>query len=154
IATAVEAMKLGAADFVTKPFEIEELRVRIERTLELDRARRENRNLRSAFEDRGPERYGGLIGGSAAMREVYRTIDLLRDSSSSVLIHGEPGTGKGMVARALHATSSRASGPFVVLHCPTPPETLFDSEVFGHEAGAFTGARQARKGLIARAERG
>jgi DNA-binding NtrC family response regulator len=88
------------------------------------------------------------------MREVVQQLELLADSTATVLLTGESGSGKGLVARTLHQLSSRAKGPFVALHCPAVPETLIESELFGHEPGAFTGARQAKQGLIARANRG
>jgi DNA-binding NtrC family response regulator len=152
IATAVEAMKVGACDFVTKPFELDELELRIRRVLEHRRTAAEVSNLRRLLGAQGD--FAGLVGQSAAMRAVFATIDLLRDSNATVLITGESGTGKGMVAQALHCTSARRTGPFVPLHCPALPDALLESELFGHEPGAFTGARTRKAGLIAKAQRG
>jgi DNA-binding NtrC family response regulator len=149
---AVEAMHLGAADFITKPFRIDELQLRLERALQLSRATRANRTLRAltAAADAGV----GLVAHSPAMAEVRRQIDLLGGSDASVLLTGESGTGKGLVARALHLRSARADQPFVALNCAAVPDALVESELFGHEAGAFTGARAKKAGLLQRAHRG
>ncbi|HEX5054265.1 MAG TPA: sigma-54 dependent transcriptional regulator [Planctomycetota bacterium] len=152
IATAVEAMHLGAADFVTKPFSLDELQLRLERAVQLRRTTRENRNLRSMLEQ--PSVRKGLVGQSPAMRDLLRQLDLLRDSTATVLLTGESGTGKGVVAKALHLDSPRSDGPFVAMNCAAVPDTLVESELFGHEPGAFTGARTARAGLLCRAHRG
>jgi DNA-binding NtrC family response regulator len=151
VASAVEAMQLGAADFVMKPFEMDELALRIERALLHRRTENENRNLRRLLDGSGER---GFIARSRAMRDLVQQIELLADSTATVLLTGESGSGKGLVARTLHQLSSRAKGPFVALHCPAVPETLLESELFGHEPGAFTGARQAKLGLIAKANRG
>jgi DNA-binding NtrC family response regulator len=148
--TAVEAMQLGAADFVTKPFEIDELALRIERALQHRRTVAENRNLRSLLR---PGEHG-LVGRSRPMQALCQQLELLADSPATVLLTGESGTGKGLVARTLHQLGPRAQEPFVALNCPAIPETLLESELFGHEAGAFTGARQSKQGVIARANRG
>ena len=152
IATAVEAMKIGAFDFLTKPFELDELEVRLGRALALRRAQRENRALRKlSVED---AKQHGLAGDSAAIRVVRKNLEVLRNSSATVLVTGESGTGKSLVARALHQLSDRANAPFVVVPCAALPETLFESELFGHESGAFTGAVKSRAGLVARAQGG
>jgi DNA-binding NtrC family response regulator len=150
--TAVEAMHLGAADFITKPFRIDELQLRIERALRLRKATRENLQLRTltAAADGGV----GLVTHSPAMAEVRRQVDLLGGSDASVLLLGESGTGKGLVAKALHLRSPRAAQPFVAINCAAVPDTLVESELFGHEAGAFTGARSAKAGLLQRAAGG
>jgi two-component system response regulator HydG len=151
VATAVDAMKLGAADFVQKPFDLEELCLRLSRALELRDTRRENRDLRQLLQ-RGT--VPGLVAQSAAMRALLLELELLRGSDATVLLTGESGTGKGLLARALHAQSARSAGPFVVVNCPAIPETLFESTLFGHVAGAFTGAATTRLGQVARAAGG
>jgi DNA-binding NtrC family response regulator len=148
IATAVEAMQAGACDFVTKPFGIEELALRIERALEL-RGVREPQPTPEAGEDRM-----GLVGDSAAMCSVRQLIELVRDSETTVLITGASGTGKSLTARALHTGSRRAKAPFVALNCAALPDTLVESELFGYEIGAFTGARQRKQGRITMADKG
>ena len=152
IRSAVDAMRLGAFDYITKPFEIDELLLLIERSLSRRATLRENRALRQMVDNR--RAYGGLIGQSREMRAIFQTIDLLRDSIATVLIHGESGTGKELLAHAIHLNSSRLSGEFVPLNCAALPETLLESELFGHEAGAFTGATRSKRGLVARADRG
>jgi DNA-binding NtrC family response regulator len=151
VAHAVEAMKLGAADFLQKPFELDELRLRLERALALQDVLRDNEELRRSV-DRpvGPD----LVTNSAAMRALQSEISLLAKSRATVLLTGESGTGKTLLARALHQSSPQKDGPFVVVNCPAIPETLFESTLFGHEAGAFTGALQQKAGLCARAEGG
>jgi DNA-binding NtrC family response regulator len=151
VASAVDAMKLGAADFVPKPFELDELRLRLDRALELRRTRREIADLRQMLQrDQVP----GLVAHSAAMRALQLELDLLRDSTATVLLTGESGTGKGLLARAIHARSARRDGPFVAVNCPAVPDALFESTLFGHEAGAFTGAVQPKAGLAQRAHGG
>ena len=152
IASAVEAMRLGAADFLTKPFEAEEILLRLDKALGQRRTAAENRALRGLLEREGGTH--GLLGRSMPMRALIQQLELLRNSGSTVLLTGESGVGKGKVARTLHQMSNRADGPFVTVHCPAVPETLFESELFGHEAGAFTGARSARQGLVAKAHQG
>jgi DNA-binding NtrC family response regulator len=138
--TAVTAMKLGAFDYITKPFNIDELRIAAEKALENRTLVKEVRNLRSQIQ----KRYGfeSLVGESKPMQEIYRQIEQIADKRSTVLLLGESGTGKELIARALHyhKDSPRRNGPFVALDCNTLPESLFESELFGHEKGAFTGA--------------
>ncbi|MBL9079180.1 MAG: sigma-54-dependent Fis family transcriptional regulator [Planctomycetes bacterium] len=152
VTTAVEAMQVGAADYVLKPFSLEELQLRLDRACRLRATTRENQQLRAMLTP--PDGGVGLCAQSRAMRELVRQLELLRDSVSTVLLTGESGTGKGLVARALHLGSARADQPFVAMNCAAVPETLVESELFGHEAGAFTGARTAKAGLLLRAHRG
>jgi two-component system, NtrC family, response regulator AtoC len=144
VATAVEAMKLGAADYVTKPFEIEALRIKIRQILEHHALAREVVRLTDELEQR--TRLGDLVGRSDAMREVFRTIERVARSPATVLIRGESGTGKELAARAIHGLGPRAGGPFIPVNCAAIPDTLMESELFGHERGAFTDARERRIG--------
>jgi DNA-binding NtrC family response regulator len=138
--SAVTAMKLGAFDYITKPFDIDELRLVAEKALENRSLVNEVRNLRTQIE----RRYGfeNLVGESKAMQKIYSEIEQLADKRTGLLLLGESGTGKELVARAIHyhRNSTRRSGPFIALDCNTLPESLFESELFGHEKGAFTGA--------------
>ena len=152
VATAVEAMKRGAADYVTKPFEIEALRIKVRQLLERRALEREVEALRARVEE--GERLGSLLGRSAAMREVFRTVRRVAASGATILIRGESGTGKELVARAIHELSPRASGPFVALNCAAMPANLIESELFGHERGAFTDARERRIGRFESASGG
>jgi two-component system response regulator HydG len=157
VETAVEAMKLGAFDFLTKPFAPEVVRLKVERALELRSARRararverENEYLRGE----ASSRYGEMVGGSEPMRAIFQTISKVAPTDSSVLIMGESGTGKELVARAIHERSRRAAGPFIKVHCGALPETLLESELFGHEKGAFTGAIKRKLGRFELADGG
>ena len=144
VATAVEAMKLGAIDYVTKPFEIEALRIKIRQILEHRALSVEVARLTDELEERS--RLGQLLGRSPAMREVFRTIERLAGTQATVLIRGESGTGKELAARAIHDLGAQAQGPFVAVNCAAIPDTLMESELFGHERGAFTDARERRIG--------
>ncbi|MDH3518836.1 MAG: sigma-54 dependent transcriptional regulator [Myxococcales bacterium] len=144
VSTAVEAMKRGAADYVTKPFEIEALRIKVRQLLEHRALAREVEVLRARVEER--DRLGDLLGASAPMREVFETIRRAAASTATVIIRGESGTGKELAARALHALSPRAERPFVAVNCAAIPRNLIESELFGHERGAFTDARERRIG--------
>jgi len=152
VAVAVDAMHAGAADFLLKPFSIEELQVRIDRAVAQRRAARENRHLRSMVEPK--DGGAGLVGQSPVMQELLQKLDLLRSSDATVLLNGESGTGKGLVAKALHLGSARRHEPFLAMNCAAMPDTLVESELFGHEPGAFTGARTHKPGLLRRAHRG
>lgn len=159
IEIAVEAMKCGAIDFITKPFPHEALRLKVEKILEyrttrLERERlgEENRYLRE--EIGGRYNFGEIVGDSALMRQVLSTVHKVAASDSSVLIYGESGTGKELVARALHHQSNRREGPFVKVNCGALPHDLVESELFGHEKGAFTGAVRLKKGKFELAEGG
>ncbi len=147
--TAVEAMKLGAYDYVTKPFKLDELRLTIANALERKRLQEENRELKRQL--RREHGFEGFIGKSPRILEVFETIRKTADSGSTVMITGESGTGKELVARAVHLESARRSGPFVSVNCGAIPETLMESELFGHVRGAFTGAVASTEGLFAAA---
>ena len=158
---AVEAMKLGAVDFITKPFSPEEFAVKVGRLLrereERDELRRENVALRienTSLKEQTETRYGQIIGEAPAMKRVYDWIGRVAPSESTVMIYGESGTGKELVARAIHASSSRRDGPFVRVNCGALAESLLDSELFGHEKGAFTGADRRRRGRFELADGG
>jgi two-component system response regulator HydG len=150
--TAVEAMKAGAFDYLTKPFEPEELEIVVARAVEHARIRRENARLRSALS--GEFTIQGIVGRSQAMKDVVSILERIAPAEVPILVEGESGTGKDLLARAAHAMSSRASGPYVALNMSAIPENLAEAELFGHEKGAFTGAEQARAGFFAEAEGG
>ncbi len=144
--TAIQAIRAGAYDYLSKPFRIEEIRLVVRRALETQQLRRENRQYRQELRDR--YRVENLVGHAPAMVELYRTIARVAPLDTTVLIQGETGTGKELVARAIHYASPRAHRPFVVVDCAALPDTLVESELFGHERGAFTGANQSRRGLL------
>lgn len=146
IETAVAAMKEGAYDYLTKPVDVPRLRILIQKALEKGEALREVTLLRRRLKEVWG--VGNLVGKSQAMQEVYRLIELAAPTSASVLITGESGTGKELVARTLHELSPRSQGPFVPVNCAAIPETLLESEIFGHEKGAFTGALERRVGCF------
>ena len=161
IEKVVEAMKLGAADFITKPFSSEEFGVKVDRLVadheERARLRRENVALRvenTYLREETQARYGEIVGESAPMQDLFRWMDRVARSESTVMIYGESGTGKELVARAIHAASPRASGPFIRVNCGALTESLLDSELFGHEKGAFTGAERRRRGRFELADQG
>jgi DNA-binding NtrC family response regulator len=144
--TAVGAMRQGAYDYLTKPVDLDRLRLLIEKALERGRTLDEITILRRRVKDVWG--IGRLIGRSVPMQEVHRLIEQAATTPAPVLIHGETGTGKELVARTLHELSARASGPFVAVNCAAMPETLLESEIFGHERGAFTDARDRREGCF------
>ena len=150
--TAVEAMRLGAVDYFTKPFSMDELRLKIRQHLETHQLKQENLLLKKALNTR--YEFSNIIGRSEPMLEVFRMVETIAKTTSTVLITGESGTGKDLVARAIHYNSLRGDRPFVALNCGGVPETLLESELFGHMRGAFTGADANKKGLIEAAEGG
>jgi two-component system response regulator PilR (NtrC family) len=150
--TAVEAMRLGAVDYFIKPFSMDELRLKIRQHLEARRLRQENLLLKRALKTR--HEFSSILGHSEAMQQVFATIQSIAATNSTVLIGGESGTGKELVARAIHFNSARRDRPFVALNCGAVPETLLESELFGHVRGAFTGAQANKKGLVEAAEGG
>jgi two-component system NtrC family response regulator len=152
VETAVEAMKGGAADYLLKPLDLEELLVRIDRAAEQVRLRRSVLELRTQLVER--HRLAGIIGESGRMQEVLALVSRVAPSDATVLIRGESGTGKELIARAIHFNSPRAEKPLVTLNCAAIPEQLLESELFGHEKGAFTGATAQRRGRFETADGG
>jgi len=152
IDTAVSAMKKGACDYVLKPFDPEEISMLIQKIVEHRQLVKENILLKERFE--AESRFEGLIGQSKSMQEIFKLIVDVAKTDSNVLITGESGTGKELVAKAIHAKSSRCYGPFIVINCGALTESLLESELFGHEKGAFTGAQYARKGHFEMADSG
>jgi two-component system response regulator AtoC len=149
---AVDALKRGAADFVTKPFQFDELIHVLQTALEQKRLRSENAYLRQQLDERSG--LGAIIGRSPRMRALFQMIETVAGTSTTILINGETGTGKELVARAIHQTSPRATQRFVALNCSAIPETLLEAELFGHVRGAFTGAIASRPGRIEQADKG
>ena len=147
VKSAVEAMRLGAADYIAKPLDHDELLLLVDRLLA-------NRRAAAPAGRPAPPAIAGAIGSSPAMREVFERVRRVAATESTVLILGESGTGKELVARAVHAQSARRDAPFVAVNCAAIPPTLIESELFGHDKGAFTGASAARPGLIEAADRG
>ena len=152
VKTAVEAMKLGAYDYVTKPFDIDELRLIISRALSAQALEKEVRYLRKEI-DRSFI-FENIIGKSRAMKEIFDMIRQIADSKSTVLVMGESGTGKELISRAIHYNSNRKNYPFVTINCAAIPETLIESELFGHEKGAFTNAIEKKLGRFELAHQG
>jgi two-component system, NtrC family, response regulator AtoC len=150
--TAVEAMRAGAYDFVTKPFDLSAIRLTVARALEHRKLHERVRHLELALAE--TRSFDGLQGTSAAIHAVYDLVDRIAPSAASVLISGESGTGKELIARAIHTRSPRKGKPFVAINCAAMPESLLESELFGHEKGAFTDARTARQGLFLQANGG
>jgi len=152
IEMAVVAMKKGAYDYITKPFQNEQLKLTIKKALEANRLLKENRLLNEALSDRF--RYGNMVGKSKAMFKVYDIIDKVAQSRASVMIEGPSGTGKELIAKAVHYGGLRKDRPFVSINCGALTETLLESELFGHEKGAFTGAVAMKKGRFELADKG
>ncbi len=152
IEMAVEAMKKRAYDYITKPFRNEELKLTIKKALELYRLKKENRLLSEALSDR--YRYGNIIGKSKPMLKIYDMIGKVAQSRASVMITGPSGTGKELVSKAIHYNSPRKNRPFISINCGALTETLLESELFGHERGAFTGAVARKKGRFELADGG
>jgi two-component system response regulator HydG len=150
--TAIQLVRAGAFDILTKPFELEELLLSVERALQQRALRAEVKRLQQIVGD--SQRVGEMLGASAPMRRVYDMIARVAESDSSVLVCGESGTGKELAARALHAKGKRASGPFIAINCAAMPEPLLESELFGHVKGAFTDAKRASPGLLVEASGG
>ena len=150
--TAVEAVKAGAEDYLTKPLDPHKLRRLLERLAEINQQKRENQVLRRQLTGSG--RFGRIIGHSAAMRALYQVLEQAAPTPASMLLLGESGTGKELVAQTIHQLSPRATAPFVALNCAAIPDTLLESEIFGHEKGAFTGATDRRLGCFELADRG
>jgi len=154
MSSAVAAMRAGADNYLIKPADTDVIELAIDRALQRREIRVEAENLRRQLRDRDGEGLQGLVGASAAMQKVYRVARQVTGARATVLITGESGTGKGELARAIHALGPRASKPFVALHCASLAETLLESELFGHEKGSFTGADKRRIGRFEQANGG
>lgn len=152
IESAVEAMRKGAYSYLTKPFEPRDLLLQIERALENRRLGSEIKRLKGLLEEK--YNFSNIIARSVKMRTVLDTVNRIAKTDSTVYLHGESGTGKELIAKAIHLASNRADKPFVAINCAALPETLLESELFGHEKGAFTGAVRSAKGLFAQAHDG
>jgi DNA-binding NtrC family response regulator len=152
VETAVEAMKEGAYDYLTKPVDIQRLKILLDKIVERLETLREVKALRRQLREHGT--FGTMIGNSPEMRKIYSVMEQAAPTSASVLITGESGTGKELVAQTIHQLSPRAAFPFVAINCAAIPETLLESEIFGHEKGAFTGAADRRQGCFELADRG
>ena len=150
--TAVEALRQGAYDYLTKPFDVEELKAKVRNALERRTLRQENVLLKRAL--RSSSAFSNIIGRSKPMQDVFDLVETVAPTNSTILVTGESGTGKELVARAVHTNSLRRDQAFVALNCGALPETLLESELFGHMRGAFTGAAITKKGLLEAAERG
>jgi DNA-binding NtrC family response regulator len=152
VESAVEAIKDGAYDYLTKPVDPQRLQILLSKVVERQETLREVKILRRQLRDHGS--FGRMIGSSPGMRKVYRVVEQAAPTSASVLIYGESGTGKELVAQTIHQLSPRGAAPFVAINCAAIPETLLESEIFGHEKGAFTGAAERRQGCFELADRG
>src|SRR5690606_12088049 len=152
VETAVEAIKEGAYDYLTKPVDPSRLEILLAKAVERQATRREVHVLRRQLRD--PGSFGRIIGNTPAVRKLYRTIEQAAPTNASVLIWGESGTGKELVAQTIHQLSDRAQQPYIAINCAAIPETLLESEIFGHEKGAFTGAIERRLGCFELAHRG
>ncbi len=152
VETAVEAMKAGASDYVLKPFSLEEIKLIVRKELDVHRLREENRDLREALGKR--YEFKNIVARSPRMQEVLAMVERVAPTNSTVLLGGESGAGKDLIARAIHQHSRRASGPFVKINCAAIPENLLESELFGYEKGAFTGAVTSKPGKFELADKG
>ncbi len=152
VETAVEAMKAGASDYVLKPFSMEEIKLILRKELDIGRLKEENRSLREALGQR--YEFKNIIGRSVKMQEVLSTVERVAPTHSTVLLGGESGVGKDLIARAIHEHSRRAAGPFIKINCTAIPENLLESELFGYEKGAFTGAIASKPGKFELADQG
>jgi DNA-binding NtrC family response regulator len=152
VETAVEAMKTGASDYVLKPFSLDEMRMVVHKELDVQRLRVENRSLREALQQRYA--HPNLVARSAKMQEVLAIVERVAPTNSTVLLGGESGVGKDLVARAIHEKSKRAAGPFIKINSAAIPENLLESELFGYEKGAFTGASGSKPGKFELADKG
>jgi DNA-binding NtrC family response regulator len=152
VETAVEAMKRGASDYVLKPFSLAEMRMVVRKELDVEQLRQENRSLREALGKR--YQHPNVVAQSAKMQEVLATVERVAPTNSTILLGGESGVGKDLVARAIHEKSRRASGPFVKINSTAIPENLIESELFGYEKGAFTGATTSKPGKFELADKG
>ncbi len=152
VETAVEAMKAGASDYVLKPFSLEEVKLIIRKELDVHHLREENRSLREALGRR--YEFKNIVARSPKMQEALGTVERVAPTNSTVLLGGESGVGKDLIARAIHQHSRRASGPFVKINCTAIPENLLESELFGYEKGAFTGAVASKPGKFELADKG
>ena len=152
IETAIEAMKLGAFDYVTKPFKVDELFITIQRALEYKKALTENLDLKAQLKTR--YRFENIVAESASMKNVCEMVERVAPTDTTVLIYGKSGTGKELVAQAIHAHSRRKNDRFLAVNCAALPEALLESEMFGHVKGAFTGASSNKKGLFEAVEGG
>jgi len=150
--TAVEAMKEGAYDYLTKPIDIQRLKILLDKIVERLETLREVKALRRQLRESGS--FGTLVGNAPEMRKIYQIVEQAAPTSASVLITGESGTGKELIAQTIHHLSPRATFPFVAINCAAIPETLLESEIFGHEKGAFTGAAERRQGCFELADHG
>jgi len=152
VETAVEAVKDGAEDYLTKPVDPQKLKLLLQHISELNAQKRENLALRRQLREKGS--FGRIVGHSPKMRRIYQVIEQAAPTPASVLIFGESGTGKELIAQTIHQLSPRTQAPFVAINCAAIPETLLESEIFGHERGAFTGAIDRRAGCFELADRG
>jgi len=152
VESAVEAMKLGAADFLQKPFSLDHLTTVVEKVMAVQALRDENRRLREELD--GRYQFDNIIGRSAAMRDIFQTVERVAPTRATVLLAGESGVGKDMIARAIHHHSPRSRHAFVKINCTALPENLMESELFGYEKGAFTGATVSKPGKFEQADQG
>jgi DNA-binding NtrC family response regulator len=152
IDTAIEAIREGAFDYISKPFKLEEIKITVRRALEQRRLLRENQYYRQELLEK--YQFKNVIGRTPQMFQVYKTIARVADTKSTILLYGERGTGKELIARSIHYNSQRSDRPFVTVDCASLVETLMESELFGHVRGAFTGALQAKRGLFEEAAGG